>query len=136
MPSSRLLTWGSRDGREAGREVPRRRRRQHPDALVDLELGVEVRAVMADVDRWAEQQVRRAVAGDPRRPTAVVPVERPAVRVADVVADATELHREAVHEDRVARDVLEEDRVGPRDLVEVVRGPACRPSSNALHSRP
>ena len=74
-----------------------------------------------------------AVAGDPGRAAAVVPVERPAVRVADVVADASELHRQAVHEDRVARDVLEEDRVGPRDLVEVAavrhRGPRRRRST-------
>ena len=82
--------------------------------------------MVPDVDGRPEEEVRCRVPGDARRATAIVAIERPAVRIAYVIRDVPHGHRQAVDEDRVARDVLEEDRVRLRDLVEVaaVRQPS------------
>ena len=68
------------DRRDPGRVEARCGDLEHRDALVDRELGMEVRAVMADVDARAQHEVRGRVPDDARGPAAVIPFEGAAGR--------------------------------------------------------
>src|SRR5215207_2886534 len=110
------------DSGETGGQVDATGVRQQRERILAGQQRMKVRPVTADVDDHGQDKVGRGVEAETRESASFVAHKMAAWRILDLVGDPPLPHRRRVDERVVDRDVIDDDWVSERGLVEIPSG--------------